>query len=132
MLVILLTALVLFVYRAVAIPLALLAALYWLMIIVPRGSSYFLRYHLLTALILGMVLCLIFLTLKSTFLCGFYVGVLTGGAEAMIPVKDMFFEAYVGVGIVVCGGGYLYMAIGALFGKTPRLPFVSSQAQYMA
>lgn len=131
-LVVILALLVLFVFRGAALWLAGLVLLYWLLISLTRGNSYFLRYHLLTALMLGYVLTLPFLIVDDGAQCVIHLCRAFGLTAVSATLLAGFGVAYPMAALVLCGGCYVYMAAGALFGFSPRLPFVSANVQYMA
>jgi len=131
-LVVILAALILFVYHDIALWLAGLCVLYWLMIAKTRGNTYFLRYHLLSALILGFTLLLPFLITSDAVQCAIHLLAAFGLAALSMPLAAGLTLVYPLAGLVLCGGSYVYMAFGALFGASPKLPFVTRNVQYMA
>ena len=131
-LVVILVALVLFVYKDIALWLAGVALLYWLLIVQTRGNSYFLRYHLLSALVLGFSLALMFLIVSGTVQCVVHLLAFAGMAALATLITGGLDYIYPIAALVVCGGTYVYMAISALLGLSPKLPFVTPNVQYMA
>src|SRR5262249_54172043 len=124
--------LILIVYHTVAIWLAGLALLYWLLIARTRGNSYFLRYHLLSALILGFTLALPILMVEDGVLCMAHLLAAFGLTALSTPLAAGLAVAHPMAALVLCGGSYVYLAVSALFGFSPRLPFVTDAVQSLA
>lgn len=126
MLVLLLT-----VFWQVLLPLLVLTGIFWVMIWrVYHDTPFFVRYHLLTALILDLGLVLALLILEA--LLGFLGALWSLGPVSLFPAFS-----FLGVGsgygllcLALIWGSAIYLAVLALLGRTPFIPFVSAQVRH--
>lgn len=114
------------------IPMLLLAGVYWLLVgRFGREAPYFLRFHLLTGLMLNFFILLLYLFLQAGLDLGQALLSLARVPIIVLPVTTAL--AYLPLlFMAIFAGAALWLSFSALMGRTPYMPLVTVNARHWA
>lgn len=132
-LLIILLVIVLLAFQWTAILLVALAALYWLLVgRSGREAPYFLRFHILTGLILNFFILLPYLLLMAVLsLLQAVLSLAQLPAVMTTPLASamsIIFTVFLGIFF----GAALWLSVSALMGRTPYMPLVTDNVRHWA
>jgi hypothetical protein len=125
--------LLLWAYPLVTAMVLLIAGLYWLLIARSgKDSPYFLRFHILTALILNFMLLMAFLLFDATMTLLELVFKVAQLSAVTAPVFGVYHAwiPYLMLGIL--WGTALWLSFSAMMGRTPYIGVVTSNVRHLA
>lgn len=130
LIVLLIIAIIAFQWRM--IPMLGLAVVYWLLVgRSGREAPYFLRFHIVTGLILNLFILLSYLLLAAFLQCVQAVLLLAKLAALLLPLASVFAVLPL-VAMGVFAAAALWLSLSALMGRTPYLPLVTANVRYLA
>lgn len=116
-------------FYPVLLPILALCGLYWLMIgRAGREPPYFLRFHMLTALILNLFILMTYSLLTATLDLVFEIlrlADLSFFLESVLALAPFVFMG-------VFWGAAIWLSISMLMGRTPYIPAVTGNVRYWA
>lgn len=132
-LIVIITLLILWAYQGQALMVAGITLIYWLLVgRTGREAPYFLRFHILTAMILGTFMLLpfllldVFLQLLSALFLVIQLGLVANVLSGIIlPVLHV-------AALLVFWVAALYMSVAALMGRTPYINLVTPNVRHWA
>jgi hypothetical protein len=120
-------------FKMAMLSLLLLAAVYWLLVGKSgREAPYFLRFHILTALILNFFLLMPFLLLNAVLSLLFRILAIAGLAALIAPVIQIEQQVLPLVFVALFCGVAVWLSISAVMGRTPYIPIVTDNVRHWA
>ena len=110
-----------------------MAGLFWLLVgRSGREAPYFLKFHMLTALIFNFFLLMPYLILRAVLVMvaqGLALLHLSGAGQVLVQMATMYLPLFV-VGLT--WGATVWLSISVLMGRTPYLPVVTDNVRSLA
>lgn len=132
-LLVILLVLALLVYQWATLLLLLISALYWLLVgRSGREAPYFLRFHILTALILGFFILMPFLIVNAAVMMLGQLMVLLHVDAVTAPVFGFYLKWIGYVMLALFWGSAGWLSINALMGRTPYIKLVTDNVRHWA
>lgn len=120
-------------FKMAMLLLLLLAAVYWLLVGKSgREAPYFLRFHILTALILNFFLLMPYLLLSAVLGLLFRVLAIAGLAALIAPVIQIEQQVVPLIFIALFCGAAIWLSVSAVMGRTPYIPIVTDNVRHWA
>lgn len=118
-------------FISVVVPTLLIAVLYWLMIgRNSREAPYFLRFHMLTALILNFLILFGFLLLNALVMLVNKILALAQLGPAVAPFFALCSQYVVLIVLGIFFGLAVWLSVSALMGRTPYIRMVTDNVRH--